>query len=331
MSTLIRKRKNFTAVSEPIEPLIDERGNRSPVSVSSRARSYPRTRDEDKEYQRALEIQQREAELEHLIALNLQYQQKNYEEQEDTFEELNETRCLHKETEVVNGVVECVDCGEHLDEVVDQEQEWRYYGSSDNKNMSDPSRCQARKIPERGIREDLKRLHLPTHIINLADQYYHEVTQGDIKRGKLRKGIMYACVYEAYKDSNKVQLPDELRKKFGIDKKNGSRGLTYFLGRRKNRSNRQYITAEHFIPKICEKFDLLPEVVEEVLELYQQVKNKSHKLDHSYPQSVSCGCVFYLMKRKNIEITPEQFGKIVDLSSITVLKKANEIEEILNN
>ena len=237
--------------------------------------------------------------------------------------------CLHTATEILNGVIECADCGEHLEDVMDQEQEWRYYGNSDNKNTSDPSRCQCRKNPDKGIRKDLEKLNLPTQVINLADSYYFEVTQGEIKRGNLRKGIVFACVFEAYKDINKLQLPDQLRKLFCIDKKNGSRGITYFF-RNKKKTERQYITAEHFIPKICEKFNFTPEAVEEVLELYRHLKTKNQSLDHSYPQSVSSGCVFYMLKKKNVDITGVQFGKIVDLSSITVLKKTAEIEEIMN-
>ena len=238
--------------------------------------------------------------------------------------------CKHKDTEVVNGVVECVDCGEHLDTVVDEDQECRYYGSSDNKYSSDPSRCQYRKSPDKGIRKDLEKLHLPPYIINTADQYYQEVTQNEIKRGALRKGIMFACVFEAYKQHNKTQIPDTLRLLFNIDKKNGSRGITYFR-KRKRKSDDRYITAEDFIPKICEKFDFVPEAIQEVIDLYRQLKSKSPALDHSYPQSVSCGCVYYVMKRKNVDITGDYFGKKVGLSSITVIKKANEIEEILNS
>ena len=249
--------------------------------------------------------------------------------------------CLHEETEVINGMIECVLCGQHLDEVLDQEQDWRYYGDNDNKNSSDPSRCQFRKVQDKGIRKELEKLNLPSKIINLADQYYFEITQNinasedsttkhDIKRGNLRKGIMYACVYQAYQEINKHQMPCSLRNLFQINRKNGSRGVMYFLRNMKRSAPRQYITAEHFIPKICEKFNFTEEAVEEVKQLYRTLRDKSPRIDHSYPQSVACGCVFYVLKTKNVDISGEQFGKVVNLSSITVKKKCDEIEEILN-
>jgi len=238
--------------------------------------------------------------------------------------------CAHSETAIVHGVIECMDCGQHIEQVIDQDQEWRYYGDGDGKNTSDPSRCQFRRVAEKGIRKDLLALNLPNSIVNLADEYYCEVTRGEIKRGDLRKGIMYACVFEAYNTVDKCQLPNDLLDLFGIDRRSSSRGTTYFYKHRDKRS-RKYVTAENFIPKICQKFNCKEEIVDEVLILYNQLKNKSMRLDHSYPQSVSCGCVYYVMKRHNADFTAEDFGKIVGLSSITVTKKANEIEDILNS
>ena len=243
--------------------------------------------------------------------------------------------CLHEETETINGVIECLDCGQHLEDVMDQEQEWRYYGDNDNKNSSDPSRCQFRKTQEKGIRKDLERMNLPAQVINLADRYYHEVTQGVIKRGNIRKGILFACVFEAYNEIDKHQLPDQLRNLFCIDKRSGNRGETYFARNIKNRK-REYTTALHLIPKICEKFNQTYALqldnggIQEVRDLYSTLKGKNPKLDHSYPQSVASGCVYYVLKRKNVDISSEEFGKIVGLSGLTVSKKANEIEEILS-
>lgn len=293
---------------------------------SKLAASYPRTKNEQLQFDQQEEIKK----LQQVIT-EQKIEQKNTKalssiEDEDDFI----VTCKHEETEINNGVIECCMCGQHLDEVMDQGQDWRFYGSSDNKNSSDPSRCQFRKSPDKGIRKDLEKLNLPPNVINIAEQYYFEVTQGEIKRGNLRKGIMFACVFEAYKDIKKHQTPDQLRALFCIDKKNGSRGITYFF-RRKKKHEREYITAEHIIPKICEKFQFTQEATDEVLDLFNELKKKSPKLEQSYPQSISCGCVYYVLKRKNLDISGEQFGKIVGLSSITIAKKATEIEDILNS
>jgi transcription initiation factor TFIIIB Brf1 subunit/transcription initiation factor TFIIB len=308
---------------EPVEKIVRKRttnvNNRKRAlspTPSAKSHSFPKSKEELQQQQ----IKHLESALE-----------QNYASSEAAANTSSgEAVCKHEETEVINGVIECMECGQHLDEIMDQEQEWRYYGDNDNKNANDPSRCQFRKVPDKGIRKDLEKLNLPSQVINIADQYYYEITQGDIKRGDLRKGIMFACVFEAYNDIGKTQMPNQLLKLFDIDKRTGGKGMHYFL-KRKTKKQRNYITPEQLIPKICEKFDLVPEVVTEIQELYKHLKVKAPRLDHSYPQSVACGCVYFMLKRKNFDITGEQFGKMVSLSSITVVKKSNEIEEILNN
>ena len=322
-----------TAARTIVTSVVRKRRPTSPVPLRD-PRSFPRSREEEKQHERELlyeELARRETPPA-VQSPSIGYRDRDRTEQE-------EQECQHLETEIVNGRIECVDCGQHLDEVLDQEQEWRYYGDHDSKHTSDPSRCQFRKAQEKGIRKDLEKLNLPPKIINVADGYYCRITQQakednedskhDIKRGHARKGIMYACVFEAYKSINKAQTPESLRKLFEINRKDGSRGVTYFQRKMRKLLPRSYLTAENYIPKICEKFNFTPSAVEEVQQLYQTLRKRSPRLDHSYPQSVASGCVFYILKSKNVDITAEQFGDVVNLSSITVTKKCNEIEEIL--
>jgi transcription initiation factor TFIIIB Brf1 subunit/transcription initiation factor TFIIB len=278
--------------------------------------SYPKTREEEEE-------------LEVFSQLSLKFPSKFNEESSDE-EQPIENECKHSETVCRNGVQICQDCGEHVYEEMMQEQEWRFYGDSDNKNSSDPSRCQYRKQADKGIRKDLEKLNLPSEVIGIADSYYFQVTKGEIKRSNLRKGIMFACVFEAFKDLKKHHTPEDLQALFEIDRKSMSKGLTYF-SLRSNRKHKEYITAEHFIPKIIRLCELQDECSEPIIKIYQKVKDKSSLLSRSNPQSVSCGVVFYYLKKLNHEISSSIFGKTIGLSEITVNRIANEIEEIIES
>ena len=261
------------------------------------------------------------------------YPKSSKQQQEEKMEQLtllsHQQECKHLERDCVNGQNICCECGEHLEDVIDEDQEWRYYGHSDNKNSSDPSRVQYRKNPDRGIRKDLEKLQFSQEIINLADQYYGEVTKGDIKRGNLRKGIMFACVFEAFNSLDKCQLPEHLQDIFAIKKKDICKGITYFNLGMQTRV-KKYTTCEDFIPKLCEKFSLKKDFVEEVLALYRSIKGNP-TLSHSYPQSVSAGCIYYVLKKKNIDISPTDFGKVLNMSEITITKKSHEIEDVLSS
>ncbi len=198
------------------------------------------------------------------------------------------------------------------------------------KSSQDHLRCQYRKMAEKGIRGDLTKLGIAPEVIDLADTYYFEVTKGEIKRSNLRKGIMFACVFQAYKDLGKHQTPDYLMNLFKISRRVMSKGLTYFYPRSNKRSgDNGYITAEHFIPRIMETFNCKQEHIQAALKLYAQVKDKTTLFNSSNPQSVSSGLVYYYFKKINADIPGSTFGKAVGLSEITITKIASRIDEIL--
>jgi transcription initiation factor TFIIIB Brf1 subunit/transcription initiation factor TFIIB len=242
-----------------------------------------------------------------------------------------QTICSHVDTINENGIELCVDCGEALHSKLLTTQEWRFYGANDNQHSSDPNRCQMRKVQDKGIKKDLEKLGLTTQVIDIADDLYFKVTKGDIKRNNLRKGIMFACVFEAYKKIDTPQIPEHLQKLFNITRKNMSKGINYFrLGMPKDDiSDIKYITAEHFIPKILDKFNIKSDHLQPILNLYKLLESKSSVINRRNPQSISCGLVYYYLKRLNVDIHPSKFGKVVDLSEITITNIVTEIEDIL--
>jgi hypothetical protein len=48
------------------------------------------------------------------------------------------------------------------------------------------------------------------------------------------------------------------------------------------------------------------------------LERKSNVIDKRNPQSVSCGLVYYYLRRLNVDITPAKFGELVGLSAITI-------------
>lgn len=255
----------------------------------------------------------------------------------DEYSDEDDGKCKHINTIDSDGSIICVDCGENVKEDnVCEEAEWRYYGSNDNVEASDPSRCQYRKIIDKGITKDLTDLGFSNNIAEKANELYLIVTNGEIKRSNYRKGIMFACVFHAFIELGKPQTTEYLRKVIKITKRNISKGFTYY-GLQMPKDRREtyvYITAEHYIPKILKELRVTDDHIENVLNLYKKLKNKSYLLNTSNPQSIGSGFVYYYLKKiKTDLITPTQFGNmdIVKLSEITITRIANEIEDIINN
>ena len=78
-----------------------------------------------------------------------------------------------------------------------------------------------------------------------------------------------------------------------------------------------------------DKFEASKEQKNEVINLYNKIKNKSSKINRSRPQSISSALIYYWISYKNINISLKEFSKRVELSELTILKISKEISEIL--
>jgi transcription initiation factor TFIIIB Brf1 subunit/transcription initiation factor TFIIB len=241
--------------------------------------------------------------------------------------------CSHANIITEKGVNVCVDCGEEMYQKISHDKEWRYYGQSDNKHSSDPNRVQMRKMEERSIFKDVENLGFSETIIAKANKIYSQVTQGKIFRGNSRKAIVFACVFHAYKISGKPQSHDKLIQIFNLNRKTGLKGLKYvnLYAPKESKLRTTYITPINLIDEIMQKFSATQEQKEEVVQLYEKIKNKSSRLNRSRPQSVASGLVFYWITVKGKEITLKDFAQKVVLSELTVNKISKEITEIFNS
>lgn len=250
------------------------------------------------------------------------------EEDEET---VLETNCYHENVINEKGVSVCIDCGEEIQHRITHDKEWRYYGQSDTKHSSDPNRVQMRKNEERSIFKDVENLGFSESIIAKANKIYAQVTAGKIFRGNHRKAIVFACVFHAYKISGKPQSHERLIQIFDLNRKDGLRGLKYvnLYAPKESKIRTTYITPINIVDEIMEKFSATKDQKQEVVDLYEKIKNKSSRLNRSRPQSVASGLVFYWICMKGKEITLKDFAKKVILSELTINRIAKEISEVL--
>jgi len=239
--------------------------------------------------------------------------------------------CLHSNIIEERGVGICIDCGEEVEEKVSHEKEWRYYGQNDNKHSSDPTRAQLRKSDERNIYKDVETLGLSEKIVAKANKLYADVVKGKIYRGNFRRSIIFACVFHAFKISRNPQSHERLIEMFKLTRKTGLKGLKFvnLNAPKQSKIRTTYITPVDLVGDIMDSFSATEEQKKEVVGIYEQVKDKSLKLNRSRPMSYSAGIVFYwiLLKKKNISL--KEFSKKVVLSELTINRIAREVASIL--
>lgn len=241
-------------------------------------------------------------------------------------------KCKHLHVLNDNNIKICEDCGRELTIELNFEKEWRYYGSSDTKYNSDPNRCNIRKSNIKTIHKDVENLGFSDKIIDKANKIYEQTTNGKIYRGKSRKSIIFACIFHAYKMENNPQSCDHLIQIFTLEKKVALKGLKHVnLNAPKSSHIRTtYITPENLINEIMKKFDATCDQINEVISIYEKIKNKSSTINRSRPQSVASGLVRYYILLKKKDISMDEFRKKVDLSELTIVRIVKEISRILN-
>jgi len=246
-------------------------------------------------------------------------------------EENQTTPCEHTAVYTDKGVTVCTDCGLEINRTLSQDKEWRYYGQSDTKRVSDPNRVQLRKTEDRSIYKDVTNLGFSESIVSKANKIYSQVTQGKIFRGNSRKAIVFACIFHSYKLSGNPLSHDRLITIFKLDRKTGLRGLKYvnLKAPRNSDIRTTYITPINLVEEIMDKFDASDAQKDEVKNLYEQIHNKSSRLNRSRPQSVAAGLTFYWICKKQKDISLKDFTKKVTLSELTINKIAKEIAEVL--
>jgi transcription initiation factor TFIIIB Brf1 subunit/transcription initiation factor TFIIB len=243
---------------------------------------------------------------------------------------LTET-CEHLNYTSEGSVIYCIDCGQEVEKTIYQDKEWRYYGQTDNKRVSDPTRVIPRKFEERNIYRDVENMGFSDKIVHTANQIYNQVTKGQIFRGNSRRSIVFASIFHSFKLQGKPQSHDKLIKIFDLNRKIGLKGLKYVNLKAPKDSliHTTYITPENLIEDIMDKFKATKEHKDEVSELYNKIKNKSSKINRSRPQSVASAITYFWICHRGLDISLKDFAKKTDLSELTIDRLAKEISEVL--
>ncbi len=248
---------------------------------------------------------------------------------DDNIVEQKKHICNHSNVLFQKGSTLCGDCGiEVAQEGEDDDKHWEYYGIIDIKNSSD--RCYIKKTKDKTIYQDLVNMNISDHIKDIANDIYIEVCKGKTHRGARRRSIVFASIFHSYKISNNPQSCESLIKIFKIKRKDALKGLKFINANAVKDSpiRTVYITPEDLIRGFLTKFQVSDDKRDEIIDIYNFVKDKSVILNRSRPQSVASGIIYYWIRLNDRHISIKDFTKKVDLSELTVSKMAKEIARI---
>lgn len=226
------------------------------------------------------------------------------------------------------GIHVCRSCGKEVN-VRKGVKKWA--GIECGKGISDPGRCHMRKNDEKSIFKDVERYGFSSNIVHAANDLYIKVTNNKIYRGDSRKGIIFSCIFHAFKMTGTPQSCESLKTIFNLDMRVILKGMKHVsLYAPKNSSFRStYITPVDIIEEIMTKLDAGKEHKHAVVDLYNSIKDKSSMVNRSKPQSVAAGLVYYYIKKQGKNVSMETYTQLVELSELTISRLVKEIEKIV--
>lgn len=237
--------------------------------------------------------------------------------------------CKHEMVENINSVNTCLDCGKEINIIRSFEKEWRYYEGTEGAG-DDPSRCHYRKTVEKTIMKDVSNMGFSKYIIDKANGLFDEVTKGDIYRGNSRKAIVFACIFEAYKQSGQPKSLEFLQEKFRLQRKVISKGINHvgMNTSKKKKCSTASLSPVDLITETMNKLDADEKQIKNTMEIYNNIKNRSSLLNRSKPRSISTGVIWFYCVYTKKSITIKELSTISNLSEATIEKIAKEIDRI---
>ena len=247
------------------------------------------------------------------------------------------TNCKHESVHKDDfGMIVCGMCGIEL-ETLDFQQEWRWYGTSDNKTSNDPSRCHSQLPTNKGFRKVFgkHKVDIPPMMMDMVEAKYQKIkeTEGDkILRSKSHESIVASCLFHTYQEFGEFRTYNYIRELFNVKQNNMSLGMTRYL-KAFPEARTKYVTPEKLLPWIMKLTGVDRSHYRRIRAITRYIVAASELVERSNPQSMDAAIIFfYLCLNQNYKnklgITKSSFAKKAKLSDITITKIVREIATV---
>ena len=179
------------------------------------------------------------------------------------------------------------------------------------------------------ITEKCLKNNINQKIINEAKSLYNNISDIKISRGSNRDGIIAACVYFSCKECDVPRSTKEIAGIFDIKITVMTKGVKNFqeimnLNRdNKLRIHKKSIHPCDFIDRFTDNMDLNVLLVKKICEKCL----KNNIISQNTPQSIAAGCIYYFIKKKELDISKKELSDVCKISEVTINKCYKKIEE----
>jgi transcription initiation factor TFIIIB Brf1 subunit/transcription initiation factor TFIIB len=175
--------------------------------------------------------------------------------------------------------------------------------------------------------KEIQRLNLPPEIKFRSEEIYKQYFNKKVHRKSCRTAILFACLYQSYKEMKEVKEPQYIGEIIGANQKEMRKGMKFYY---MNRPELDYvINAIDLIPHVLEKSKTFISDTSEIENLFHYIKERSEMISRSNPYSVACSLVYYVLVKNNKITNKESFCEQVGRCPMTIMKIFKEIEILI--
>ena len=91
----------------------------------------------------------------------------------------------------------------------------------------------------------------------------------------------------------------------------------------KKRIANKSINPKDFIDRFCDKLNIDVKKIEEICDLCL----KNNIISQNTPQSIAAGCIYFHIKKNNLDITKKSLSDVCKISEVTINKCFKKIDE----
>jgi transcription initiation factor TFIIIB Brf1 subunit/transcription initiation factor TFIIB len=232
------------------------------------------------------------------------------------------------------GMVTCLQCHAEI-ESLDFSQERRWFGAADNRSTQDTSRCHSLSPKPKGIQAvfDKHKVEILPAIKCIVEAKYNYIiknnTGSKLLRGQGRIGVVAACLFHTYKTFGEPKTTSYFSKKFKIQQKHMSFGLTMYCASFPEERSKPMKSAD-LIPFIMKLTRTPAAHYKRILIIHDYLSATSELFIRSSPQSVAASVIYFYIclfpdVKAIMNVNKTQFAKNAGLSEITITKLSRQM------
>ena len=149
-------------------------------------------------------------------------------------------------------------------------------------------------------------------------------------RGDPKDGQVAACLFKACEVNNAVRTKVEISQMFGIDQKDVNSGINMIEQVLKDELSKKNMDYENmdptvYIPRYCNILNISDEHRDKIIKICEVI-GKMEILQTNIPQSIACGCIFYISYIFNLGISKKTICERCKTSLPTITKVYKKLD-----